>query len=56
MKNDDAILAVLADLHAGGTTALAPKGQFQLLSGGYFNPCYLQGLIREQWVDNIQSV
>jgi len=53
---DDAVLAILADMHSGGTTSLAPRGQFQLLSGGYYNPSYLQGLIREQWVENIQAV
>jgi len=53
---DDAVLAVFSDIHGGGATALMPKGQYQLLSGGYYNPSYLQGLIREQWQEYIYKV
>lgn len=56
MKFKDATVAHLCDLHSGGSTALCQRGQVQLLSGGYYTPSYLQGLIREQWREFIGTV
>lgn len=51
----DAIHAIVADLHAGGTTALCTEW-VDLLTGGWYRPSYLQGVIRQQWLEYINAV
>lgn len=46
----DAMLAVLSDLHAGGSTAIFPDHQMQLTVGNR-EPGYAQKIIRGQWLE-----
>ena len=53
----DAILVPISDLHSGGSTALFPARQMQLLVGNR-EPGYIQKIIRGQWeevIDNIRQ-
>ena len=51
----DALLAPIADIHAGGSTALFPPHQMELLVGNR-SPGYMQDIIRRQWQEVIDNI